>query len=238
MKFYATSDLHLDIHGIRRDFWKDFDQDAVLIIAGDISNSLSEMKYVENVLCKHFKSVIFVAGNHEWYSHRNISYKKNIQTFRKESQSNPRVIKNPPLPRLKAHSERIDNLFFLNNECLKLDGCTIFGGTLWFPIHTFSEELVSQYSKLMNDTKFINHKIIEEQYKAFINNCPEHVDLVISHHLPNAEAFARVEDASNEYAPFYHANLDNEFIARARFWISGLQHESVEKTGRWKNSVY
>lgn len=56
---------------------------------------------------------------------------------------------------------------------IELDGFTIFGGTLWFPIHTYSVELVEAYSELMNDVKFIDRSIIEEQYKAFVNNLPK-----------------------------------------------------------------
>ncbi|TON80048.1 serine/threonine protein phosphatase, partial [Vibrio parahaemolyticus] len=61
MKFYVVSDLHLDIHGIRRDFWHNFDNDAVLIIAGDTANALNGITYVKNVLCSNFKAVVLVA---------------------------------------------------------------------------------------------------------------------------------------------------------------------------------
>lgn len=91
----------------------------------------------------------------------------------------------------------------------------IYGGTRWFPIHTYSAELLQLYSRLMNDMEYINLQMIEEQYQAFINNYPDKVDIVLSHHLPSKEAFAVLENADNDYAPFYHAGLSNKLISKA-----------------------
>ncbi|MBF4396074.1 serine/threonine protein phosphatase, partial [Vibrio anguillarum] len=93
----------------------------------------------------------------------------------------------------------------------------------------YSSALIDAYSELMNDTKYISHQMIEEQYKAFVNNLPEKVDLVVSHHLPSKEAFAVEENANSVYAPYYHAGLSNELISRARYWVAGHQHDAVEK---------
>ncbi|RMZ61407.1 metallophosphoesterase, partial [Vibrio anguillarum] len=75
MKFYVVSDLHLDTHGIRRDFWHDFDEEATLLVAGDTANALNGITYIKNVLCSYFKAVVLVAGNHEWYSGKSKSYR-------------------------------------------------------------------------------------------------------------------------------------------------------------------
>ncbi|EOC1767750.1 metallophosphoesterase [Vibrio fluvialis] len=229
MKFYVVSDLHLDTQGIRRDFWHDFDKEATLIVAGDTANGLSGITYVKNVLCRHFKAVIMVAGNHEWYSNKSKSYRYASECKSNTNSGSLNVSKNSVLAKLKAHSDTTENLFFLNNEWIELNGFTIFGGTLWFPIHTYSVELVDAYSELMNDVKFIDSSIIEEQYKAFVNNLPEKVDLVVSHHLPSKEAFAVEANANSVYAPYYHAGLSNELISRARYWVAGHQHDAVEK---------
>ncbi len=170
-----------------------------------------------------------VAGNHEWYSNKSKSYRYTSECESNTNSGSLNVSKNSVLAKLKAHSDTTENLFFLNNESIELNGFTIFGGTLWFPIHTYSVELVNVYSELMNDAKFIDSSIIEEQYKAFVNNLPEKVDLVVSHHLPSKEAFATEENANSVYAPYYHAGLSNELISKARFWVAGHQHDAVEK---------
>ncbi|MBE4127217.1 MULTISPECIES: metallophosphoesterase [Vibrio] len=229
MKFYIVSDLHLDTHGIRRDFWHDFDKEATLVVAGDTANGLSGIAYVKNVLCRHFKAVIMIAGNHEWYSNTSKSYRYISECESSTNSGSLNVSKSSVLAKLKAHSDTTENLFFLNNESIYLDGYSIYGGTLWFPIHTYSSALIDAYSELMNDTKYISHQMIEEQHKAFINNFPEKVDLAISHHLPSKEAFAFEQNASSDYAPYYHAGLSNELISRARYWVAGHQHDAVEK---------
>ncbi|EPF2507110.1 metallophosphoesterase [Vibrio fluvialis] len=229
MKFYVVSDLHLDTHGIRRDFWHSFDKEATLVVAGDTANGLSCMAYVKNVLCRHFKTVIMIAGNHEWYSNTSKSYRYASECNSSSNSGSLNVFKSSVIAKLKTHSDTTENLFFLNNESIELNGFTIFGGTLWFPIHTYSVELVNAYSELMNDAKFIDSSMIEEQYKAFLNNLPEKVDLVVSHHLPSKEAFAVEANANSVYAPYYHAGLSNELISRARYWVAGHQHDAVEK---------
>lgn len=231
LKFYAVSDLHLDLHGIHRSFWHNFDNDAVLIIAGDTANALSGISYVKNVLCSYFKAVVLIAGNHEWYGNKNKSYRSGYlhKQVSINSENGIDVQAYSPIAKLKAHSDTTANLFFLDNESIDLDGCTIYGGTLWFPIHTYSLELIDTYSELMNDTKYISQQMIEEQHKAFINNFPRKVDIAISHHLPSKEAFAVEQNANNDYAPYYQAGLSDELISKARYWIAGHQHDPVEK---------
>lgn len=223
--------MHLDLHGIHRSFWHNFDNDAVLIIAGDTANALNGIAYVKNVLCSYFKAVVLIAGNHEWYGSKSKSYHSGYlhKQVSINSENGIDVQTYTPIAKLKAHSETTANLFFLDNESIDLDGCTIYGGTLWFPIHTYSPELIDAYSELMNDTKYISQQMIEEQHKAFINNFPRKVDIAISHHLPSKEAFAVEQNANNDYAPYYQAGLSDELISKARYWIAGHQHDPVEK---------
>ncbi|MCL1065709.1 metallophosphoesterase [Shewanella olleyana] len=210
----------------------DFDPEAVLVIAGDAGNALSGIDYIKNILCKYFRAVIYVAGNHEWYSNLNRQFRLNVYSLCKEAINNvnySKVISNSPLMRIKKHSEMVDNLYFLDNEKIEIDGFSIYGGSLWFPIHTYSKELLSDFELLMNDPKYINYKIIEEQYNEFVKNFPEQVDLVVSHHLPNLEAFALEENRASKYAPFYHASLPTKLISKTRYWVAGHQHDAIEK---------
>lgn len=170
-----------------------------------------------------------IAGNHEWYSNTSKSYRYTSECESSTNSGSLNVSKSSVLAKLKVHSDTTKNLFFLDNESINLDGCSIYGGTLWFPIHTYSSALIDAYSELMNDTKYISHQMLEEQYKAFLNNLPKKVDLVVSHHLPSKEAFAVEANANSVYAPYYHAGLSNELISRARYWVAGHQHDAVEK---------
>jgi hypothetical protein len=81
----------------------------------------------------------------------------------------------------------------------------------------------------MNDVKHISQQSIQDQHSQFVDNFPESADLVISHHLPNAEAFSVPEHSTDSYAPFYHGALSKDLIARTRYWVSGHQHHLAEK---------
>ncbi|HCG7356385.1 TPA: metallophosphoesterase [Vibrio parahaemolyticus] len=221
MKFIPVSDLHLDINNIRRDTWIDFDKDATLIIAGDVSNALHGVSYIKRILCTHFKNVVLISGNHEWYSNK---CKESVTNIPYAS-----AIKHSPIPRLKKHADETPNLYFLDNEMVEIDGTTIYGGTLWFPLRSLNKEEQYNYELLMNDMNFLNNRLVDEMHHAFIDNMPEKVDIVVSHHLPNKASFARESDAKSRYAPFYHANLSDDIVNRAKVWIAGHQHEPIEK---------
>lgn len=90
-----------------------------MIVAGDTANGLSGMAYVKNVLCRHFKTVIMIAGNHEWYSNKSKSYRSKSTSVDGESSANSgslNISKSSAIAKLKAHSDTTENLFFLNNE--------------------------------------------------------------------------------------------------------------------------
>ena len=232
MKFIPISDLHLDINNIRRDTWIDFDEDATLIVAGDVSNSLHGISYIKRILCTRFKNVVLISGNHEWYSNKCKESKLNRYASIEGSVANipyASALKYSPIPRLKKHADETPNLYFLDNEMVEIDGATIYGGTLWFPLLSLNKEEQHSYGLLMSDLKFLNNRLIDEMHHAFIDNMPKKVDIVVSHHLPNKASFAKESEANSQYAPFYHANLSDDIINRAKVWIAGHQHEPVEK---------
>lgn len=232
MKFIPVSDLHLDINSIRRDTWVDFDEDATLIVAGDVSNALHGISYIKRILCKRFKNVVLICGNHEWYSHKCRKSRLNPYALVQGTVTNipyASAMKHSPIPRLKKHADETPNLYFLDNEMVEIEGTTIYGGTLWFPLLSLSKEEQLNYELLMNDMKFLNNRLVDEMHHAFIDSMPKKVDIVVSHHLPNKAAFAKESDANSRFAPFYHANLSDEIINRSKIWIAGHQHEPIEK---------
>lgn len=70
MRVFAVSDIHIDHPGNRR--WlenlsqADFRQD-VLILAGDVSDSLALLAHCFQLLCLRFQRVLYVPGNHEMW---------------------------------------------------------------------------------------------------------------------------------------------------------------------------
>ncbi|TOG75751.1 hypothetical protein CGI95_24435, partial [Vibrio parahaemolyticus] len=85
---------------------------------------------------------------HEWYSNKCREFRLNPYAFVKESVTNiPYVsaIKHSPIPRLKKHADETPNLYFLDNEMVEIDGTTIYGGTLWFPLLSLHKEEQHNY---------------------------------------------------------------------------------------------
>jgi hypothetical protein len=72
MRVFATSDLHVDYASDAE--WGDRLSrseyiDDVLMVAGDLSDSLSRLAGSLDALARRFKKVLFVPGNHELWVH-------------------------------------------------------------------------------------------------------------------------------------------------------------------------
>lgn len=64
MIFTPISDIHLEHNSC---FELNFNKEAVLLIAGDLSNGIEGIDFLKKA-SKNFKKVIYVLGNHEYYN--------------------------------------------------------------------------------------------------------------------------------------------------------------------------
>jgi predicted phosphodiesterase len=173
-----VSDLHLEF---RRDLdeYKSLvkqitapgTEGATLIIAGDLMPMtkpyMDMAKWTFMHFANHYERVLYVAGNHEYYTHpvlrnaeRQGSIKKNIK-------------------RVVADVNQIvgkKNVHYLNNDAVSLDGIIVFGGTMW------GDFIQDQYyvPELRNFSVDEN-----ERFRKILTTVD--VDLVISHHLPSMQ---------------------------------------------------
>jgi Icc-related predicted phosphoesterase len=76
MRFFATSDLHIDF-SVNKNWFDEissFDYiDDVLIIAGDITDIHNSIQFFFKTIRPKFKEIIFVPGNHDLWTFRNKS---------------------------------------------------------------------------------------------------------------------------------------------------------------------
>ena len=112
MRLRILSDLHFEFHadggaGFVRDL--QVGEDEVAVLAGDIAVGRGMLRAAE-LFCKKFKTVIFVAGNHEYYHHQPDEVKTTLQVC----------------------ARTFANFHWLDNAPLELDGQRFVGGTLWF----------------------------------------------------------------------------------------------------------
>lgn len=132
MKIISYSDLHLEFG---TDFKPPADSDAdVMILAGDII-TFRDYKPLTRFLSDWQKPVLFVAGNHEYYTNTAM-YKEN-QRFKEWLAT--------------KHS----NVIFLQDEATTIDGVHFFGGTMWTDFCNRSEKAMLEAQTQMNDYRLI-----------------------------------------------------------------------------------
>lgn len=209
MKVAYCSDLHLEFYnGVYPDLFTDAE---VLILAGDICEARYIKKHIEffKSLCNFYDHVIYVAGNHEFY----------------------RTELNKCYAALKQIN--IDNLHFLQNDTVEIEGITFAGCTLWSYISPSQEWFAARG---MNDYRLITHSLDGVNYRKLhpSDTVKEHVksveflkqpaDVVITHHLPSFQSVApRYLD--NLYNCCYASNLSN-LLEGKQFWIHGHTHDA------------
>lgn len=120
-RFQIVSDLHIEALYASGKTVRDILTPSAkfLIIAGDLGRVENGELYVKALkeLCSMFQKVILVAGNHEYYS-MNPGPKITIEDVDKILWG---LIKTPGM----------ENLIFLNNETVNIDGILIHGATFW-----------------------------------------------------------------------------------------------------------
>lgn len=213
------------------------DHKSTLILAGDIATGSKKRCPIEfefdefDELCARFKYVVYINGNHEFYGG------KIFKTSRKQ----------------RELSEKIDNLYFLNNQVIELDGKRILGSTLWTEIPPHLEFDISQrmndYSRIVFDGDELSMMYAETRpnYRKlrvadtvklhrgsveFLKKNIKAGDIVVSHHSPSFLSVDKrftlnKQDQDSNYA--YHNRLDELiFEKNPKLWIHGHTHVSLD----------
>ena len=209
MKFFVCSDLHTEFltPAEQLDLFDSFPEVEGIIIAGDLSTK----KYLKNnlsYLCKKYKEVIFVVGNHEFY---NSSFPE-IDDLLEEIEEN-----------------LIENLSFLDNSVYTYNDIKFLGGTLWFK----DEPLNILYEKQMNDFSYIKnlrHEVYDKNRKTveILENLIDRDSIIITHHLPS---FRSVNDKYKGYQSnrFFVCDMEKLILKKQpKLWIHGHTHDSCD----------
>ena len=251
MKFSLVSDLHLEFSQYLPENEKGAD---VLILSGDImianalkrypnprepeildtlpKNNTSEDEYLSyrfREFLKHvtseFKTVIGVAGNHEFYGG--------------DWSEVPKVLK-------EVYSEY--GAIFLHDEVFHLsDEIAVFGSTLWtdlnngdpLTMHCIRDMMndyrvirddTRGYTKLKPSTTGVAHKKTLQLLRHFLSEHRNKKFVVVSHHAPSSMSIAQEYQNDTLMNGGYHSKLeefilDNENIA---VWTHGHMHNSFE----------
>jgi predicted phosphodiesterase len=219
-KVYCISDLHLEFYTETSQLLNElsFMPDAdILILAGDIGyvTDAHRDRYVS--LLMHFKSkykhVIFVAGNHEYYTSKNYD----------------RVTITNELYKIAQETGTI----FLEKDTVTIDGIKFYGTTLWTAIDKPATKMMADFDNAFKDqydylgefvdsTRWLNNSLTNELKNP--SGC--HTQIIITHHLPSALLIHERFKSYNNTG-FCSNVLSTLPINNVNYWFCGHTHERM-----------
>lgn len=229
MKVQFMSDLHLEFRGHKFENIFNFSGD-ILCLVGDIclvsnpDDSATFDKFLQYV-CKKYKYVIHVPGNHEYYN-TDVDSKLTIHKIDKI---------------FKSYQKKYDNYNYLNNSILKIEDKEkkyfFIGTTLW------SNPTIKDGKDLMSDYKYIyfnngelftpaDCRTLFRRAKTFITSSIKKIKTVyksgdkcilLTHHKPVADS------EENEYTQFYETDITTLITHPITYAIHGHTHEHYDK---------
>lgn len=214
MRVQVVSDLHIEFEKGTPDPLTYITPSAdILVLAGDIGSLYKYDQLLEFLrrLSPHFKSILYVAGNHEYY----------------------KQLKIQPLSfgelnaRLYDLETEIDNLYILDRSCKMINDVYFVGITLWSKtpflppyvrISGFNTEIYNTMNE--RDVQYLDRTI--SQYKG------EKL-VVISHYCPSL--MCKRGPTQDDYQLYVNEGLDHFFTSdQVHTWISGHIHENFDIT--------
>ena len=222
MKIITYSDLHLE-------FGTDFrppnqGETDLMILAGDII-TFRDYEPLNQFLSDWKKPVIFVAGNHEYYTDTSMTTEaEHFKNWLKE---------NHP------------NVCFLQDEAITIDGVHFFGGTMWTDFQNSSEKVMQETMAIMNDYRFIKmksgirltprdtiqlHDDFVQKLIAWFKADLSGKRVVITHHAPVINPMTKY--IKSPLAPAFNSTDMIPIIEQYQpdLWVYGHTHEGDEHT--------
>lgn len=215
VKFQIASDLHIEY---KNDEVPDplsliTPSADILILAGDIGSFYkhNQLKSFLESLCPHFKIVIYVPGNVEYYRVRGRRPLKMQQLLR----------------RFMTLERSIGNLYVLNRSSVRIDDVCIVGCTLWSkPFVNIPRFIVRIHG--------INTGIYEQKHEEELKYIQKMIEycknkdlklLVVTHHCPSYSVITKKKKRKDKYVSLYASDLDYLLNSECvHTWVCGHIH--------------
>ena len=218
MKIILYSDLHLEFG---KKFKPPSDRDAdLMILAGDIV-TFNNLDPLTDFLSEWEKPVLYVAGNHEYYSKK----PKSIDLYNKLFQ--------------EYICNSTKEIVWLRDSCYSFDDYEFFGGTMWTDFKDSDIDAMRYAKYNMNDYRMIwnegrnlmpgdtigFHEEFKGKLVSFLRRNREKKKVIISHHAPviNPKSIHK----GSYLEPAFNASDIEEIIKRYKpnYWFYGHTHE-------------
>ena len=216
MNILILSDLHLELSP----FSARQDDVDVIVLPGDIHKNNLGIYWARATWPD--KPIVYVAGNHEFYKH-----------------DRPNVLENLRL----AAAEQ--NVYFLENDEVVIDGVRFLGCTLWTDFCLYGEEkqaecmdiageLLNDFSLISEqglpftpeDSLLLHHQSKDWLSKKLINETFQGKTVVVTHHCPSWNSVAP-KYQSNLLSACFASRLEH-LLGKSELWIHGHTHESFD----------
>ncbi len=188
----------------------------VLILAGDIGSfyKLDQLSEFLSKLCVHFQVVLYVPGNHEWYTipgHDPFSWDELEKRMRKVESV-------------------ISNLYVLNRSSVRIGDVCIAGCTLWSKPECHVPPFIVRVHGMRTREYQNKHDEDLSYLKKMIRYCQKnnHKLLVVTHHPPSLrvlEGAKKRDKFISLYATDLEYLLDKD---KVNTWVCGHVHKNFD----------
>lgn len=188
----------------------------ILVLAGDIGSFYKFkqlLTFLEN-LCSYFKIVLYVPGNHEWY------------TVPNREPLHWNVLEN----RMKQIERSIGNLYLLNRSSIRIGDICISGATLWTNPKCQVPPFIVRIKGIRTYEYKKKHLKDLEYLVGMTNYCKKNkLKLVIVSHHPPTERVLDYAKQKKKFASLYATNLDTMLSKdKVNVWICGHTHKNFD----------
>lgn len=220
MKILVYSDLHLEF---KNSFLPPKNSDVdLMVLAGDII-IFDNFKPLEKFLQGWHKPVLFVEGNHEYYTRKSMAEAR--AAFKRFCTTEP-------------------CLLWLQNQDFEMNDVQFFGGTMWTDFNKSNPHSMMLAHRGMNDFREIFltpkqplypaatvefHEVYKKNLIEWLKKNEGKKGVVISHHAPCLNPKSNYKDS--KLRPAYNSLDMLEIIHKYQpeLWIYGHTHESDDQ---------
>ena len=213
-----ASDLHIEILSTETPNPLDYIKPSskTLVLAGDIGSlyRYDQLKYFIEQIAIHFEFVLYVPGNHEYYSLKDYKH------------MSLKILNN----RLDILESSISNLIVLNRSCIMLKDVCIIGCTLWSNPSIEIPKFIVQIPELTTNSYIDMYSNDLEYIETISQYCKEQSVkcIVVTHYGPTYDIL-KGSKRRKKFLSLYANNLDhllsNDIIDT---WICGHSHHNFD----------